>query len=302
MKVVLIVPTFNAAKTWADFSHAILTNVAAETVLIIDSESKDGTSALAERAGFRVQSIPQASFNHGGTRQFGVELCTDAEIIVFLTQDALLVDSTAIEKLLNAFEDPQVGAAYGRQLPHFNAAPIEAHARLFNYPEKSSARVLADKEHLGFKSIFISNSFAAYRRSTLIEVGGFPRDVIFGEDTVTVARILLAGWKIAYVAEAKVYHSHSYTWRQEIRRYFDIGVLHAREAWIRHEFGSAGGEGLRFVRSELRFLWSRQWWLIPSALIRTGLKWIGYRLGRAEDKISIFWKRKLSMNRLFWNA
>lgn len=302
MKVAVIVPTFNAAKTWSAFSQAILTNVAAETVLIIDSESKDGTLELAKRAGFRVQSISQASFNHGGTRQLGVELCADAEVVIFLTQDALLVDSAAIQTLLSAFEDPEVGAAYGRQLPHLNAAPIEAHARLFNYPEKSSCRMLADKERLGFKSIFISNSFAAYRRSTLIEVGGFPQDVIFGEDTLTTARILLAGWKIAYVAGAKVYHSHSYTWRQEIRRYFDIGVLHAREAWIRHEFGSAGGEGLRFVQSELRYLWSRQWWLIPSALIRTGLKWVGYRLGRAEDKISTFWKRRLSMNRLFWNT
>lgn len=302
MKVAVIVPTFNAAKTWSAFSQAILTNVAAETVLIIDSESKDGTLELAKRSGFRVQSISQASFNHGGTRQLGIELCPDAEVVIFLTQDALLVDSTAIQTLLGAFEDPEVGAAYGRQLPHLNAAPIEAHARLFNYPEKSSCRVLADKEYLGFKAIFISNSFAAYRRSTLIEVGGFPQDVIFGEDTLTAARILLARWKIAYVAGAKVYHSHSYTWRQEIRRYFDIGVLHAREAWIRQEFGSAGGEGLRFVRSELRYLWSRQWWLIPSALIRTGLKWAGYRLGRAEDKISTSWKRRLSMNRLFWNT
>lgn len=302
MNVALIVPTFNAAKTWAAFSQAILTNVPAEAVLIIDSESKDETLELAKSTGFRVQSIPQASFNHGGTRQLGIELCANAEVVIFLTQDALLADSTAIQTLLSAFEDPQVGASYGRQLPHVNAAPIEAHARLFNYPEKSNCRVLADREHLGFKSIFISNSFAAYRRSTLIEVGGFPRDVIFGEDTLTAARILLTGWKIAYVAGAKVYHSHSYTWKQEIRRYFDIGVLHAREAWIRHEFGSAGGEGLRFVQSELRYLWSRQWWLIPSALIRTGLKWVGYRLGRVENKISTFWKRRLSMNRLFWNT
>ncbi len=153
---------------------------------------------------------------------------------------------------------------------------------------------------IGFKSIFISNSFAAYRREALMAVGGFPRNVIFGEDTVTAAKLLLSGWKIAYVAEAQVYHSHSYSWRQEFRRYFDIGVLHARESWLLEEFGGAGGEGGRFVRSELSYLWPKHWWLIPSALIRTALKLVGYRLGRIEKKLSVRWKRRLSMHRRFW--
>lgn len=300
MKVAVIVPTLNADRDWPAFSGALLANVSAETVLILDSESTDETLESARAAGFRTQSIPRSQFNHGGTRQLGVELCPDAEIIVFLTQDAPLVDSLSIQTLLRAFEDPKVGAAYGRQLPRLGAEPIEAHARLFNYPEQSDLRVLADKERLGFKSIFTSNSFAAYRRMTLMAVGGFPTDVIFGEDTVTVAKILLNGWKVAYVADAKVYHSHSYTWRQEARRYFDIGVLHARESWLRQEFGGAGREGMRFIRSELGYLRSRAWWLIPSALVRTGLKWFGYRLGRMESKLSISLKRRLSMHSGFW--
>lgn len=79
-------------------------------------------------------------------------------------------------------------------------------------------------------------------------------------------------WKIAYVAETWVCHSYSYTVKQDFKRYFDIGVLHAREKWLLQEFGSAGCEGSRFVRSELNYFWPRYWWLIPSALIRTGLK------------------------------
>lgn len=300
MKVAVIVPTLNAAGDWQRFSRALLVNVSAEMVHILDSESTDGTIELAEAAGFQTRLIPREEFNHGGTRQLGVELCPDADVIVFLTQDAPLADSAAIPTLLRAFEDSTVGAAYGRQLPRPEANPIEAHARLFNYPEQSSLRVLEDREQLGFKSIFISNSFAAYRRTALIKIGGFRKDVIFGEDTVAAAKLLLARWKIAYVAEAKVYHSHSYTWRQEVHRYFDIGVLHAREGWLRQEFGGAGREGARFVRSELSHLWLRAWWLIPSALVRTGLKWIAYRLGRMESRLSLYWKRRLSMHSKFW--
>ena len=131
-------------------------------------------------------------------------------------------------------------------------------------------------------------------------VGGFPKDVIFGEDTITAAKLLLSGWKIAYAAEAQVYHSHDYTWSQDFRRYFDIGVLHAREPWLLEEFGGTGGEGSRFVGSELHYLWRNRRAYIPSALIRSALKLLGYRLGRNENKLSLRWKQKLSMHHGFW--
>jgi len=250
--------------------------------------------------GFRVHTISKSDFNHGGTRQLAAELLSEADILVFLTQDAILSGPKAIRTLLKAFEDTGVGAAFGRQLPRPGAAPIEAHARLFNYPARSEVRTLESRERLGFKAIFISNSFAAYRREALMSVGGFPRNVPFGEDTITAAKLLKAGWKIAYVADAEVYHSHTYTWIQDFKRYFDIGVLHARENWLLREFGSTSGEGGRFVRSELNYLWPQYWWLIPSALIRTALKLVGYRLGRMERKLSLRWKRRLSMYYQFW--
>jgi rhamnosyltransferase len=225
----------------------------------------------------------------------------DADVLVFLTQDAVLTGGDELRKLVDSFADPNIAAAFGRQLPRPGATPIETHARLFNYPDQSSIRTLANREQFGFKTIFISNSFAAYRRDALMAVGGFPRDVIFGEDTITAAKLLLSGWKIAYVGDAAVYHSHDYTWSQDFKRYFDIGVLHARENWLLEEFGGTGGEGSRFVRSELRYLWQNRKAHIPSALVRTVLKLVGYRLGRNEKMLSLRWKRKLSMHHGFWN-
>lgn len=296
----IVVPTLNAATDWPGFAPALLANVAPEQVLILDSSSTDGTADLARTAGFHVRTITRESFNHGGTRQLAADLLPEADILVYLTQDALLASGEAIAELLKAFDDPEIGAAYGRQLPRVNATPIEAHARLFNYPARSSIRTLSSRRDLGFKSIFISNSFAAYRREALFAVGGFQSDVIFGEDTIVAAKLLLTGWKIAYVADAQVYHSHAYTWTQDFKRYFDIGVLHSRENWLLREFGSTGGEGARFVRSELSYLWTRRWWDIPSALVRTALKLTGYRLGKMEHKLGNGWKRNLSMYPGFW--
>jgi len=296
----VIVPTLNAAKDWPRFAPALLKCVRPEQVLVVDSESTDTTMELARAAGFQLRSIARAKFNHGGTRQMAAEMLPNAELLVYMTQDAVLADANALTELLAVFDDPDVGAACGRQLPRPGAEAIEIHARNFNYPAISQIRSLDSREQLGIKAAFLSNSLAAYRRSALMAVGGFPTNVIFGEDTITAARMLLAGYKVAYVAEARAYHSHPYTWMQELKRYFDIGVLHSREHWLLEEFGQASEEGKRFVQSELLYLWQNNVGQIPAALMRTLGKLIGYRLGRIENRLSTGVKRHLSMHPKFW--
>lgn len=296
----IVVPTLNAAKDWPRFSKALLEAVHPERVLIIDSSSNDGTAELAREAGFGLLQIERSSFNHGGTRQLAADHLPDSDILVYMTQDAILKRPDALHNLLAPFEDGEVAAAFGRQLPRTDAGPIEAHARLFNYPPVSSVRSLQKREELGLKTIFFSNSFGAYRRTALEGVGGFPTDVIFGEDTVTIARLLLRGWKVAYAADAEVCHSHEYTPIQDFKRYFDIGVLHSREAWLLEKFGAATGEGRRFVSSEIAHLWPAACHLIPSALLRSALKLSGYHAGRMENRINSGLKQRLSMHRFFW--
>jgi rhamnosyltransferase len=298
--VYVVIPTLNAAADWPRFGPALLACIRPEQVLIIDSASEDDTVALAKAAGIRVCSIQRAEFNHGGTRMMAARMLPDADILVYLTQDAILTDSDAIANLVRAFDDPGVAAAYGRQLPRPGAGAIEAHARTFNYPSTSNVRDLASRDRLGFRAIFLSNSLSAYRRSALLEVGGFPSNVIFGEDTVTAAHLLLAGHKIAYVSGSSAYHSHAYTWLQEFKRYFDIGVLHSREKWLLDAFGRANKEGRKFIVSELTYLFHHDIWQTPAALIRTGLKLSGYRLGRMESRLSHGVKRRLSMHSAFW--
>jgi len=228
------------------------------------------------------------------------ELMPEADILVFLTQDAILADATSIKNLVACFEDPAVGVAYGRQLPKPGAGAIETHARLFNYSDTSYTHALSNRECLGIKAAFVSNSFSAYRRSALMAIGGFRPEVILGEDTLAAAHMLMMGWKIAYVAHACVYHSHSYTCMQEFKRYFDIGVLHRRERLLLERFGKADVEGKRFVMSELSFLMARDPIQIPLALARTAFKLAAYRLGRIEQKLSPRVKRHLSMHQYFW--
>lgn len=301
MKIALIVPTLNAGHSWSEWLDALSQQtLRGEIELVIDSDSTDDTARCAEAAGMVVHRIRRKDFNHGATRQFGVRLAPDADLLVFLTQDAILADPMAIESIADCFEDPQVGAAYGRQLPHRGANPIEAHARLFNYPDQSQVKSFEDRKKFGIKTAFISNSFAAYRGAALEEVGGFPAHVILSEDTYVAAKMLVNDWKIRYCADAQVYHSHGYTFLQEFRRYFDIGTFHAQEPWIQAEFGGAGGEGMRYVLSELKYLVRANPLLILSALLRTGFKFLGYRLGKQEHSLANPIKRRLSMHKNYW--
>lgn len=302
-KVGLMIPLCNGGEPWRRWLEAFANQtVNPAQLLAIDSSSTDRSAELARAAGFSVHVIPRESFNHGATRQLGVEMLTEAEILIFMTQDAVLARPDALEKLLACFADERVGAAYGRQLPHPGGGAIGAHARLFNYSAASAVKTLADAPSLGIKTAFMSNSFAAYRRSALLEAGGFPGDVILGEDTYVAAKMLLKDWKIAYCAEAQVFHSHDYTMLQEFGRYFDTGVFHGREAWIRQGFGQPGGEGMRFVRSELRYLARERPFMIPEALVRTMVKFAGYKLGTLERHWPLWLKRRLSMHAGYWKS
>lgn len=300
-RVGLIVPTLNAGPQWAQWL-ALVNEQTYQPArkLVVDSSSSDQTREIAAQHGFEVIKIDKMDFNHGGTRDMAVKHLADCDILVFLTQDALLHDKSAVAEIISSFSDPRVAAAYGRQLPHVDAGPIGAHARIYNYGMTSISKSSEDIPVLGFKTIFCSNSFSAYRREDYLQIGGFKKDLIFGEDAHICGRLVLAGKSIFYNAKAAVYHSHDYSIKEDARRYFDIGVFHRRDEWMVQSFGGATGEGARFVRSELRYLAQKNPLLLPSVALRTLVKFTFYRLGRMEQKLPLGLKRSLSMNRRFW--
>ena len=299
----VVIPTRNAKSDWKGLSEGLKKQkIESSQILVIDSSSEDGTAELAADAGYKVHSIDRKNFNHGGTRQLGVSLLPWAKIVIFLTQDAVLADDAAFCRLVSAFADDRVGAAYGRQLPRPGAGAIERHARYFNYPAESQVRDISSRDRLGIKAAFLSNSFSAFRVEALCGVGGFPTDVIMAEDALATGKLLGAGWKVAYVAEACVYHSHAFGMVEEFQRYFDTGVYHRREAWLLQQFGRPSGEGKRFVLSELRYLAHEQLIRIPEALVRTGLKFAGYQLGLREASLPAGLRHRLSLHKGYWTA
>jgi rhamnosyltransferase len=301
MKIAILIPTFNASDDWVKLLESVNNqDVTFYKKIIVDSGSKDKTTNLARLYRFDVISINKSEFNHGATRQLLANSATDTDICIFLTQDAILASPDSIANLVKAFDDPEVGMAYGRQLPHKNAGALETHARLFNYPAVSEELSIVDVKRIGFKVFFCSNSFSAYRKSALEAVGGFPSDSIMGEDAIVAAKMLMAGYKKAYVADATVYHSHSYTLTEEFKRYFDTRVFHEQNKWLIEKYGKPTGEGIKFIKSELKHVIMNDLKSLLKSVASLGAKWMGYKSGKYYKKIPIDILKKISMHKFYW--
>ena len=249
---------------------------------MVDSESEDETPRLAKaHSGVRLISIKRQEFDHGGTRDMAMRAC-QSPVVVFMTQDALPTDSRCMENLLSPLADERVAAVCARQVARPEAWESEKAFREFRYPNKSEVWSKEDVSRLGIRSYLLSDACSAYRRSAYEAVGGFERPIITDEDMLIAADFLDAGYRLAYQADACVWHSHRYTFRQEYQRNYRIGQFLSRYG---HRFDAAGemGEGLRMVRFVTRRLLTEGknlqivpfWW-------RCAAKFMGSRAGKRK--------------------
>ena len=249
-----------------------------------------------------VHHLTKQEFDHGATRACAAEL-SDADVMVFMTQDALPADKSLIENLVKALtEDEKTGAAYARQLPNENCSFVEKYTRSFNYPDRSAVKTKDDLPVYGIKTFFCSNVCAAYKRDIYQKLGGFVRKAIFNEDMIYAGRLIQEGYAVAYAADAKVIHSHNYSCMQQFHRNFDLGVSQAEHPEIFAGVPSEG-EGIKLVKKTINYLiQKRKIWLIPGVILQSGCKYAGYLSGKNYRKLPrkmILW---CTMNREYWKV
>lgn len=246
-----------------------------------------------------ITNVKKQEFDHGGTRNQGAAL-SEAEYMLFMTQDAVPVDEYLIEHMVHAMRNDRVATAYGRQLPDDKVGVIEHYTRQFNYPAESRIKSKEDLPSLGIKTYFCSNVCAMYRRSVYEEMGGFVLHTIFNEDMIMAAGVIQAGYEIAYVAEAAVVHAHKYTYRQQFTRNFDLAVSQRQYREI-FDGVKSESEGMRLVKDTMKYLLSHgKWYLIPDLIFQSGFKFMGYRFGKKYDKLPRWLVKKCSMNKAYW--
>ena len=268
---------------------------------LTDDELVDrGLSENLMDRGITVTTLHRETFDHGGTRNKGASL-SDADHILFMTQDAVPEDEYLVERLLDKFEEEGVAASFARQLATDDVGPIETYTRSFNYPEESSIRSQEDVEKLGIKAFFCSDVCAMYNHEVFDKIGGFVRRTIFNEDSIMAARLLEAGYRVAYAADARVFHAHRYTFRQNFSRNFDLAVSQAQYSEIFDKVSSES-EGVKLVMQTARHLKDTdRWFYIPELVIGSGCKYAGYLAGKHYKSMPRELVRALSMNKSYWD-
>ena len=301
MELAVIIPTWKA-RPWLtrQFDALATQTLQPARIIVIDSGSADGSAELARGRGAQVELIAQRDFDHGGTRNRGAILAGSAELLCFLTQDALPADRDFLARLAAPVLAGRVAATYARQLPYPDASPIERFIRGWNYPATSEERGREALAERGVRACFFSNVASLVRAEDFRAVGGFPERTVMNEDMVLCARLLRSGRRVAYAADAQVFHSHDYSLRQHLARYVDIGAFFARFGDLVPS-GGATGEGLRLVRALVAHLRATGHSdLVPQALAETAAKFLGWQLGRHERWVSPAIKGRLGMHRQFW--
>lgn len=288
MSVAVVIPTLNAEKQL----NSLLTMLGKQTVLpddilIIDSSSDDHTVSVAEAySNVRIKQIPRETYNHGRTRDLGVQQ-TVGDVILFFTQDAVPADEKLIEYLLSSVQDPNVAAAYARQVPREDSSPREKLVRAYNYPPKSRQQSANDIHNLGIKAFFCSNVCAAYRRDVYETLGGFEKDLLSNEDMIYAAHAIRNGYRIAYVADAEVIHSHDLSLREQYRRNLVQGYEIARHQELLGNISSSR-EGFHMLKAvALPLLKQGRYISVLGLTADCAARYLGSQSGKKQYKTSV---------------
>ena len=269
-------------------------------IIIMNTRSKvQVEKILADRENVSVVSLEREEFDHGGTRDRAARL-SDADYLLFMTQDALPADEYLLERLFRPFSDRRVKAAYARQLPREDCGELERYTRSFNYPKESRIKQITDLPELGIKTFFCSNACAMYERATYLSQGGFIRRTIFNEDMIYAGGLVKSGYAIAYAADACVIHSHNYSGSEQFRRNFDLAVSQVDHPEIFSGIASEG-EGIRLVKkTAAHCLRIGKPWLLFPLVWQSGCKYLGYKLGRSYRRLPRGLVLFCTMNKAYW--
>ena len=228
MRISLVIPTWNAGPLLDE----VLAGIAAQRgtvfdeLVAIDSGSRDGTVERLQRAGFRVIPIPQAEFDHGSTRDRGIE-ATTGDVVVLMVQDATPQGSDWLARMVAPFADPDVAGVWCRQIPRPKCQPV-LDRRIRGWPgwgEGVTVKKLPEGKRLAdlqpFEQLFLcafDNVASAVRRTAWQRFPFGPRR--FGEDIHFGKRVIDAGLAIAHQGGACVMHSHDRSAWSEGKRTF----------------------------------------------------------------------------------
>ncbi len=211
LQVSIIIRTLNEAR----YLDELLTTITAQQtenlcheVILVDSGSSDATLQIAKRHDCRIKHISRQEFSFGRSLNMG---CGSAkgDILVIISGHCVPTNRHWLHHLCQPLLDGAAEYSYGRQY-----GGVESHfseRRIF-------ARYYPEHSRIPQEGFFCNNANAALLKTTW-ERYRFDEELTGLEDMEFAQRLVKNGGRVAYEAEAGVFHYHTETWAQVRRRF-----------------------------------------------------------------------------------
>lgn len=273
----IVCPLYNAEADILRLDKSLRSqrNVKLEIKYIL-TKSTDKTKTILEESKIEFEEIEKKDFSHSLTREKAA-FKAKGDVIVFLTQDVVIKDDEFVYKLVKPIIDGEVQATYARQKTKYDN--IEKYTREHNYPLESFIVSKDDLGRLGLKTFFFSDAAGAVNAKTFKKLGGYDgKRLPISEDMYFAYKLIMAGGKIMYVADAVVYHSHNFTLKELYERYRLTGEFMKMNPEIaKYGVNSAGGGMAKYILK--RAFKERNWKVICRYIPDMAARFVGMKVG-----------------------
>jgi len=229
MKISIVIPVYNGGDDFQECLRMIYKqkiNYSFE-IVCVDSGSRDKTVSCCRNYGVKLIQIPRKGFNHGLTRNLGINQAK-GEYIVLINQDAIPYDEHWLGNLICSFDNNEkIAGVYSRQISKRDCSPFikkrlknwkasrqhKSIQAIIDLAEYKNLHPIKKLELICFDTVSCCIRKDVWERHPFIERN-------FGEDICWSKRVLEAGYEIAYEPKSAVIHSHNRSIWQEFKRVY----------------------------------------------------------------------------------
>ena len=239
MTVDIICPLYNAKKYIESLQKSLemQKNVEINKIRYVVTNTNDNIEEILDKYNCAYSKIEKKDFSHSLVREKEAYK-SEADIIVFITQDVVIKDEKWLYNLVKGIENGECEAAFSRQLCLNNT--IEKYTREKNYPDKSYIVSKKDLDKLGLRTFFFSDAAGAIKREVFVKLKGYDgKNLPISEDMYFAYKLIMNDYRIKYEADSEVIHSHKFTLKQLYRRYYDTGKFFKQNSYL-DKYGTNG--------------------------------------------------------------
>lgn len=232
MKVEIICPLYHAEK-YIECLHDSFLKQEGDfnlNITYIVTQSNDSTTQILDTLNAKYTTIEPSEFSHSLTREKAA-MNSEADIIVFVTQDVIIKRKDWLWNLVNEIGVDNIAATYSRQLCLNNS--IEKYTREKNYPDKSFVVEKNDIEQKGLRTFFFSDASGAIDLKVFKKLNGYDgKKLPISEDMYFAYKVIMNGYKIKYCANSEVEHSHTFSYKELYKRYYETGRFFKQNPYL----------------------------------------------------------------------